>query len=64
MKLSKTKRSLELLPAPIELRVQINHQKLDHQVEVTTQGHLAKVTTINPRSYQSLTTKQKSYIKV
>ena len=38
MKLSKTKRSLELLPAPIELRVQINHQKLDHQVEVTTQG--------------------------
>jgi len=48
MKLSKTTRPLQLLPAPIEPTVQINHKKLDHQVEATTQGHLEEATTINP----------------
>ena len=48
MELSKTTQHLELLLTPTKLRVQINHQKLDHQVEATMQGHLAEVTTINP----------------
>ena len=48
MKLSNNTSLVELLPTPIELRVQINHQKLDRQVEATTQGPLVEATTINP----------------
>jgi len=44
----RTSFGISMTLAPMELKVQINHKKLDHQVEATTQGHLAKATIINP----------------